>query len=78
LTTGASDDDLSGIANAKTAMFTERPESGLAGLAAEAAVAIDNARLTQAAQREIAERKRAEEALAHPFLTTSVRWLTRS
>jgi GAF domain-containing protein len=44
-------------------MFTERSESGLAGLAAEAAVAIDNARLTQSTQREIAERKRAEEAL---------------
>jgi len=44
-------------------VFTERSERGLAGLAAEAAVAIDNARLSQAAQREIAERKRAEEAL---------------
>src|SRR5581483_6280323 len=31
--------------------------------AAEAAVAIDNARLAQAAQRELAERKRAEDAL---------------
>jgi PAS domain S-box-containing protein len=49
--------------HAKTAVFTERSESGLAGLAAETAVAIDNARLTQAAQREIAERKRAEETL---------------
>jgi PAS domain S-box-containing protein len=49
--------------HAKTAVFSDRSESGLAGLAAEAAVAIDNARLTQAAQREIAERKRAEEAL---------------
>jgi GAF domain-containing protein len=49
--------------HAKTAMFTERSESGLAGLAAEAAVAIDKARLTQSTQREIAERKRAEEAL---------------
>ena len=49
--------------HAKTGIFSERSESGLAGLAAEAAVAIDNARLTQAAQREIAERKRAEEAL---------------
>ena len=44
-------------------MFSERSERGLAGLAAEAAVAIDNARLTQSTQREIAERKRAEEAL---------------
>jgi signal transduction histidine kinase/CheY-like chemotaxis protein len=49
--------------HAKTAVFSDRSESGLAGLAAEAAVAIDNARLTQAAQREITERKRAEEAL---------------
>jgi PAS domain S-box-containing protein len=44
-------------------VFTERSERGLAGLAAEAAVAIDNARLSDAAQREIIERKRAEEAL---------------
>jgi PAS domain S-box-containing protein len=49
--------------HANTAVFSERSESGLAGLAAEAAVAIDNALLTQAAQREIAERKRAEDAL---------------
>lgn len=35
----------------------------MTGLAAEAAVAIDNARLAQAAQREIAERRRAEDAL---------------
>jgi GAF domain-containing protein len=49
--------------HAKTAMFSHRSETGLAGLAAEAAVAIDNARLTQATQREITERKRAEEAL---------------
>jgi GAF domain-containing protein len=32
-------------------------------LAAEAGVAIDNARLAKAAQREIAERRHAEEAL---------------
>ncbi len=44
-------------------VFTERSERGLIGLAAEAAVAIDNSRLAQAAQREIAERTRAEEAL---------------
>jgi PAS domain S-box-containing protein len=49
--------------HANIAVFSERSESGLAGLAAEAAVAIDNARLTQAAHREIAERKRAEDAL---------------
>ena len=47
----------------KVGVFTDRSERGLSGLAAEAAVAIDNVRLTQAAQREIAERKRAETAL---------------
>lgn len=49
--------------HAKTGVFTERSERGLAGLAAEAAVAIDNVRLSQAMQREIGERKRAQEAL---------------
>jgi PAS domain S-box-containing protein len=49
--------------HATPAMFDERSERGLQGLAAEAAVAIDNARLTQATQREIRERRRAEEAL---------------
>jgi PAS domain S-box-containing protein len=44
-------------------VFTERSERGLAGLAAEAAVAIDNARLSQEVQRELADRRRAEEAL---------------
>jgi PAS domain S-box-containing protein len=44
-------------------VFTERSESGLTGLAAEAAVAIDNVRLSQAMQREIEERKRAQDAL---------------
>jgi PAS domain S-box-containing protein len=49
--------------HAKTGVFTPRSERGLAGLAAEAAVAIDNVRLSQAMQREIEERKRAQEAL---------------
>jgi PAS domain S-box-containing protein len=44
-------------------VFSERSERCLSGLAAEAAVAIDNVRLTQAAQREIQERKLAQEAL---------------
>jgi PAS domain S-box-containing protein len=44
-------------------VFDERSERGLAGLAGEAAVAIDNARLHEDAKREIAERRRAEEAL---------------
>jgi GAF domain-containing protein len=47
----------------KPGVFSERSEWGLSGLAAEAAVAIDNVRLSQASQREIAERKRAQEAL---------------
>jgi PAS domain S-box-containing protein len=41
--------------------FTERAERVVAGIAAQAAVAIDNARLYQAAQREIAQRTRVEE-----------------
>jgi PAS domain S-box-containing protein len=49
--------------HATPGMFGERSERGMQGLAAEAAVAIDNARLAQAAQRELAERRRAEEAL---------------
>jgi PAS domain S-box-containing protein len=44
-------------------VFTERSERGMTGLAAEAAVAIDNVYLAQAAQKEIAERTRAQEAL---------------
>jgi len=44
-------------------VFTESSERSLSSLASEVAVAIDNARLTQEALREIAERKRAEEAL---------------
>jgi PAS domain S-box-containing protein len=49
--------------HAKPGLFSERSERGLSGLAAEAAVAIDNANLSQAMRREIAERKRAQEAL---------------
>jgi PAS domain S-box-containing protein len=49
--------------HAAPGMFTDRAERGMAGLAAEAAVAIDNAKLAGAAQREIAERRRAEDAL---------------
>jgi PAS domain S-box-containing protein len=44
-------------------VFGERSERGMISLAAEAGVAIDNAHLSRAAQREIAERRRAEEAL---------------
>ncbi len=49
--------------HASVGVFTERSERGLTGLAAEAAVAIDNVHLAQAAQKEIAERARAQEAL---------------
>src|SRR4051794_30490496 len=45
-------------------VFTDKSERNLAGLAAEAAVAIDNARLSQKWRLEIEERKRAQERLA--------------
>jgi signal transduction histidine kinase/PAS domain-containing protein/ActR/RegA family two-component response regulator len=44
-------------------VFDERAERLIAGIAGQAATAIDNARLFEAAQRDIAERRRAEEAL---------------
>ena len=44
-------------------VFTERAERLVTGIAAQAAIAIDNARLFQAAQQEIAERRRAEARL---------------
>jgi PAS domain S-box-containing protein len=44
-------------------VFTDRAERLVLGVAAQAAVAIDNARLYEAAQRELASRKRAESAL---------------
>ncbi|HEX9950497.1 MAG TPA: PAS domain-containing protein [Rubricoccaceae bacterium] len=47
----------------RTGVFTEHVERLVAGVAAQAAVAIDNARLYEAAQREIAERKEVELAL---------------
>jgi PAS domain S-box-containing protein len=45
----------------KPAVFTERIERVIAGLAAQAAIAIDNAKLFTAAQREIGERRRVEK-----------------
>ncbi|MCQ4313738.1 response regulator [Pseudomonas stutzeri] len=47
----------------KSAVFTARHEWLMAGVAGHAAVAFDNARLLESAQREITERRRAEEAL---------------
>jgi PAS domain S-box-containing protein len=43
--------------------FVDEHEELLTGIAGQAATAIDNARLYQAAEREVAERRRAEEAL---------------
>src|ERR1700745_3212840 len=43
--------------------FADEHEELLVGIAGQAATPIDNARLYQAAEREIAERRRAEEAL---------------
>jgi PAS domain S-box-containing protein len=44
-------------------VFTERAESALIGLSREAAIALDNVRLSRAARTEIEERTRAQEAL---------------
>ena len=44
-------------------VFDARAERIVVGIAAQAAIAIDNARLYQAAQSEIAERTKAEQAL---------------
>jgi PAS domain S-box-containing protein len=49
--------------HAAPGVFTARAERLVEGIAGQAAIAIDNARLFQAAQREIEERRRAEEAL---------------
>jgi PAS domain S-box-containing protein len=49
--------------HSQPSVFTPRAESIVSGLAAQAAVAIDNARLYQANKREIAARKDAEEEL---------------
>jgi signal transduction histidine kinase/DNA-binding response OmpR family regulator len=46
-------------------IFSERAERLATGIAAQAAVAIDNARLYQASQREIEARKRVEQDLQH-------------
>lgn len=44
-------------------MFDERSERIIATVASQAAIAMDNAHLYEAAQHELAERKRAEQAL---------------
>ncbi|TCT02618.1 PAS domain-containing protein [Aquabacter spiritensis] len=47
----------------ETARFKDEHEDLVTGIAGQAATAIDNARLFQAVERELAERKRAEAAL---------------
>ena len=47
----------------ETGKFVPEHENALLGIAGHAATAIDNARLFQAAERELAERRRAEAAL---------------
>ncbi len=51
--------------HAETGVFSERSERLILGVAAQAAIAIDNARLYEAAQKELAERKRSDDALRH-------------
>jgi PAS domain S-box-containing protein len=49
--------------HSKTGIFTERSERLVAGIAAQAAIAIDNARLYTGVQQELAARTTAENAL---------------
>ncbi len=53
--------------------FSERSERLILGVAAQAAIAIDNARLYDAAQQEIEQRKKAEEDLSRRIRLTSLR-----
>lgn len=49
--------------HSKSDIFTEQAERIVAGVGAQAAIAMDNARLYEAARREIANRERAEATL---------------
>ncbi|MBV9901867.1 MAG: PAS domain S-box protein [Alphaproteobacteria bacterium] len=49
--------------HSEAGVFSERSERIMEGLAAQAAIAIDNSRLFQEAQEELGERRRAEAAL---------------
>ncbi|MDB5687648.1 MAG: domain S-box protein, partial [Rhizorhabdus sp.] len=49
--------------HAETGRFDARHERLMVGIAAQASIAIDNARLYEASQRELEERRRAEERL---------------
>jgi PAS domain S-box-containing protein len=59
-------------------MFSERTERLMNGLAAQAAIGIDNARLFEAAQREIKQRRTAEDALQHLNATLEQQVLERT
>ncbi len=58
--------------------FSEQHERLMLGIAAQAAVAIDNARLYQTAQREIVERRRAEGRLVELTQTLEARVAERT
>ncbi|MBW4025259.1 MAG: PAS domain S-box protein [Proteobacteria bacterium] len=58
--------------------FSEQHERLMLGIAAQAAVAIDNARLYQTAQREIEERRRAEGGLVELTQTLEARVAERT
>ena len=49
--------------HSKTGVFTARDERVMVGISAQAAIAIDNSRLYQKAQQELAERQQAEAEL---------------
>ena len=51
--------------HAQPGRFNERHEGLMIGIAAQAAIAMDNAALYQTAQRDLSERRRAEEQLRH-------------
>jgi PAS domain S-box-containing protein len=51
------------IGHSEPGVFTEREERIIVGIAAQAAVAIDNARLYQASRRDVEARKQSEQAL---------------
>jgi PAS domain S-box-containing protein len=75
------DGEVSGglfFGHSEVGVFSVRSERGMISLAAEAGVAIDNARLSRAAQREIADRRRAEEALQHLNATLEEQVLERT
>ncbi|MGY2931904.1 GAF domain-containing protein [Bradyrhizobium sp. GM6.1] len=60
--------------HARTGVFDERSQRGLSGLAAEAAVAIDNVRLSQAMQRDRrSARRHSDPATARVFAPSAAR-----